>query len=400
MLKKCSVIAFFALSLCLGYEASQAQSPSAYALIRRPVFENPLIWKLTRQVANSAWSVDLFNNPVSASASYIMTPQRELWSAVSFDLDKGWNRIVYIEALDDWIRAYSSFGTGSCQFKWPQSIDVLAPCNDSGYSYYYYGYVADTRNNRIVRFRYDWRTANQFMICDQAITGLGLDRPVDLDLNDNASFWDIGEGQYADNYLWVVNAPGGAAYQIKRILTYNGQLKSTFGAYGCTGIPGQFCRITAIASGRSPYIVSAPYANNDHFYIADPGNNRIIWLIKTTNGETISWMREVPCGSGPIDLEVDAFGQVWALDRDAGKVTKYTYDLLPLCTFGSTGTGENQFMLPNAIGGHVGYLGAANLFGGVAHLSGGFPSIRLHSRRIHSNSSISIGTSRFPIYQL
>ncbi len=333
-----------------------SQTESEYALIRLPVFQNPPIWKITRSVTNTYWNIDLFSSPRSAAQSYIMTPSYDLWSGVSFHLDHAWNRIVYFEALDSWIRAYSSYGTGTCQFWWPKSLDALAPCNDVGFSIYYYIYVADTENDRIVKLQYDWPSQN--MICNSPIMGGGLDRPGDLDLNNGGTFWPS-----TDDYLWVLNVLNSRPSQIKRF-TIDGVLRSTFGDYGCDSVAGYFCHLTAIVSGRSDLLSDPydPYANNDHFYVADRGNNWIVWLIKLHNGETISWMTSTSTSSSIVDLEVDNFGQLWAVDRDAGMITKYTYDLFPLCTFGSSGTGENQFWQPISISNTGGYLASANMY--------------------------------------
>jgi hypothetical protein len=94
------------LLLCLVvYNIGLCQSQSQYALIRRPVFTNPLIWKLTKSVAWSEWGVQLFIDPASVAQSYIMSPSYELYSGTAFFLDNGWNRVVYSECLDDWIEA-------------------------------------------------------------------------------------------------------------------------------------------------------------------------------------------------------------------------------------------------------------------------------------------------------
>ncbi|MEW5994570.1 MAG: FlgD immunoglobulin-like domain containing protein [Candidatus Zixiibacteriota bacterium] len=354
MCKKPCRILVVVLLLAASYDLGLGQSQSDYALIRQPVFTNPLIWKLTRSVTNQYWNIDLFLYPRSSAQSFVMDPGYYLYSAVSFTLDKAWNRIIYIEALDDWIREYSSYGQGTCQVWWPRNLDAVVPCNEQYTSYYYYVYVADTHNDRIMRFRYNW--PNQFVECNTPITGGGLQWPADLDLNDGGSHWSVVE----DNYLWVVNAPNGSPHQIKRF-TVDGVLKSTFGEFGCDSVPGHFCKITAIASGRSAFMPE-PYTNNDHLYVADAGNNRVVWLIKWHGAETVSWMKEIPASAGVVDLEVDYFGQVWVVDREAGTLTKYTYDLFPLCVFGSTGTGENQFIRPISLSTPVGYLGNANMF--------------------------------------
>ena len=353
MRKKNILIIATLLLLAVASEPGLTQSESEYALIQQPVFKNPMIWKMTRDVTQTYWNIRLFSSPRASAQSYIMTPWHELYSAVSFTMDHSWNRMVYFECLDSWIRAYGSFGHETCQFWWPRGIDVLAPFDDEYAGFYYYVYIADTNNDRIVRLRYDWQ--NQLMICDNPITGNGLSYPYDLDLNDNGTFFPPG-----DDYLWVLDDQA----RIKRFST-EGVLYSTFSSYyGCDGLPGQFCRLTAIASGRSPFLTEPydQYANNDHLYVADPGNNRIVWLIKMTGGEMIQWIAETPATSSVVDLEVDSFGQLWALDQDNGVITKYTYDLFPLCTFGSSGTGENQFFKPISISTHGGYLGCGDMY--------------------------------------
>jgi hypothetical protein len=353
MTKRNHLVITLLLVVATSCEVGLAQSQSEYALIREPVFQNPLIWKLTRSVANSYWDIDLFSSPRSSAQSYIMSPSYELYTGVAFNLDYAWNRILYFECLDDWIRAYSSYGSGTCQLWWPKSLDVIAPCNDTAYYPYYFIYVVDTENDRIVRLIYQWQ--NQDMICNTPITGGALDRPVDIDLNNNFEFLN-----YTNDYLWVLNVVDGHSSQIKRF-TVDGVLRSTFGDYGCDGQAGYFCHLSAIISGRSAFL-SEPYANNDHFYVADVGNNRIVWLIKWHGAENISWMGEVSTSSSVVDLETDIYGHLWAVDQDAGMIAKYTYDLFPLCTFGSPGTGENQFWLPISISNTGGYLGCGNMY--------------------------------------
>lgn len=347
-----SLIVLVGLMLSISSCPIHAQSESEYALIRRPVFQNPMIWKLTKDVTNTYWDIDLFGFPRAAAQSYIMTPSYDLWSGVAFSLDRDWCRTVYFESLDYWIRDYGSYGSGTCQVWAPSSIDVLAPFDDSYYSEFYYIFIADTHNDRIVRQRYHWPT--QVMACYPPITGLGLSFPFDLDLNDNGTFFPP-----TGDYLWVLDDVA----RIKRIST-EGVLYSTWSSPGCEGLPGQFCRLTAIVSGRSPFMTEPyhPYANNDHLYVADAGNNRIVWLIRNAPSEVIGWYGETPTTSSIVDLEVDNFGQVWAVDQDNGMITKYTYDLYPLCTFGSTGIGDNQFIKPISASTHGGYLAAGDMY--------------------------------------
>lgn len=328
------------------------QSPSVYALIPLPVMENPTIWKMTKSLTNSLWGKNLFSNPYSASQSYVMDTLYNLYTGVSFELDHDWNRMIYSECKTNWIRAYGTFGSGTGQFNWPKSLDAHAPSDAYYYSYYYYIYIADTGNDRIVKLKYNWLEENQSISSDGMITGNGLDLPQDLDINNGFDFlW-----RYND-YLWILNGNS----QIKRYDLYEDTFMCTYGSYGSG--EGQFRHPTAVVSGRGPFIVNGdPYANNDHFYIADRGNNRLVWLIKTHAAENITWYKELYLDGDIIDLEVDNFGQVWAVDRSNGQFIKYTYDLIPLCTFGSSGFGENQFWKPVSISNTGGYLAGGNMY--------------------------------------
>ncbi len=352
--RKASVVGLIFLAVLITAEMGHCQSQSQYALLRKPVFKNPLIWKMTRSMTNTNWGVNLYARPLASAQSYIMDTSYYLHSAVSFDLDHAWNRIIYYECLDSWIRAYSTYGTGTCQLSWPRSLDVLAPFNDEWFSWYYYIYIADTENDRIVRLQYDWRPGYQYMICDGNITGGGLERPIDLDLHNGGTFWPE-----TDDYLWVLNG----SWQLKRF-TPDGVLHNTVAQAGCDSAVGSFCRPTAVVCGRNAFLVDPDdrYANDNNIYVADASNNRIAWLVKQPGGETVSWQKSVNSTSSIVDLEVDGFGQVWAVDRDNGMITKYTFDLYPLCTFGSTGIGENQFIGPTSLSSHCGYYGIGTMY--------------------------------------
>ncbi|MGB8658202.1 MAG: FlgD immunoglobulin-like domain containing protein [Candidatus Zixiibacteriota bacterium] len=335
------------------YEIGASQSQSQYALIRRPVFEDPLVWRLTKNFTWSEWGTQLFVDCQSVAQSYVMTPppQPQLLSAVSFHLDNGWNRMLYQECLANWIYAFGQRGSGNNQFLWPTKLDAHALCNYQGYTDLYFIFVADASNNRIVKLRY----ACDYQIMDWlgTITGGGLDFPTDVDINDGGTFL-----ANSDDYLWVLNGQ-----QIKRF-TPDGVLRNTYGTYGCnpSGI-GNFCRPTAVVCGKTPFAFER-FSNDNDIYVADDGNHRIVWLSKNPYNETITWNKSLPLPSNSriADLETDSYGQVWAVDHDNGRIYKYTYDLYPLCYFGSFGTGDNQFYYPASFSNTGGYLGCEDAF--------------------------------------
>jgi hypothetical protein len=357
MIKKISLISILLIFSSGFFMNVFSQSQSEYALIRRKVMEYPEIWKMTKSEAMTQFDgKQLFINPLSTSQSYIMDPSYFLYSGVAFDLDNGWNRMLYSECLDDWIRAYGTYGSGSGQFSWPKRLECEAICNQDYWSAYYYIFVADASNDRIVKLRYDWRFENQTIINDGVISGNGLELPLDIDINNGFDFYPV-----TNDYLWVLNGNS----QIKRF-TFDGTLKNTYGSYG-SGVD-QFCRPTAIVSGRH-YALSYPYepfANTNYFYVADRGNNRIVWLYKSPGSEAIIWIGETNTDRDIVDLETDIFGHIWAVDRTNGQIIKYLMQaggiLFPLCTFGSSGYGENQFWKPVSLSNTGGYLGCGNVY--------------------------------------
>jgi len=343
-------IAILLLYAIMGSTVS-AQCTSNNALIRCTVFENPPIGKLTRGETMSHWDIGLFGNPRDAAQSYIMSPTGELQTACTFFSDIDWARMTYLECLDDWIRVFRPTDDSIGMMNMPLSIDAYTVSDDQYFLYNYYIFIADSHNNRIIRLLYNW--AETSLAYDGAISNISLYHPIDVDINNNFTFYPN-----TGDYLWVLDDQGHA----KRF-SLDGNLFSTYGTMGCTGAVGEFCNPTAIVSGRSSQLV-APYdryANNDHFYIADKGNQRIVWLIKNHVLEDILWYREVQSSRSIIDLEIDAFGQLWAVDVFESKIYKYTYNLFPLCTFGSRGIDNNQLLSPNNISNTGGFYGCGNM---------------------------------------
>jgi len=351
LFKKIVLIWFIPLAMLFPNATAHCQSQSQFALIQRPVFENPLISKLTRNETNTLWGVDLFGNSPSAAQSYIMTPGYELWSATSFHLDNIWNRMLFQECLANWIFAFGEPGSGIGQFLWPSRLDAHAPCGYDGYDTLYHIFVADAANDRIVKLSWDW--VDWEMAWLGTITGGGLDQPEDLDINNGGTFFPT-----SDDYLWVLNG-----HEIKRF-TVGGTLMHTYGSYECDpeGV-GNFCRPTAVVCGRSPS-GDELYSNNNYIYVADDGNQRLVWLSKHPYFEFITWQKSLslPLDARIVDLEADIFGQIWAVDKDNGRIYKYTYDVYPLCYYGSFGTGENQFYYPLSFSNTAGYLGCGNVY--------------------------------------
>jgi hypothetical protein len=331
------------------HESGLSQSHSDYALIRKPLFINPDVYKLTKSFTEQEWGIQLFMNSPCAAGGYVITPTYEQWTSTTFHIDHGWNRLTYQEYMDNWIRTYGLRGSGTNQLLWPRAVDAHALCNSQGYTHFYFIFVMDTGNDRIVKFRYDWQYQNMDWL--GTMGGEDLKLPTDLDLNNAGTFL-----ANSDDFLWVLDC-----HQIKRF-TMDGVLRNTCGGYGCSGEEAQFCRPSAVVCGRSGFSTEVydRYANTRDIYVADPGNQKIVRL--TRPDETMVWLKDIAAGPSIVDLEADNFGHIWAVDRNNGRIIKYTDDLFPLCTFGSEGAGENEFWRPSGISNAGGYLGLGDTF--------------------------------------
>jgi hypothetical protein len=354
MLVKKSIILIFLLSSLVLTATAYSQSESDSALHRRPIFTSPLTYKLSKSYTKTYWGTQLFINSRSSILQYVThNPYEELISNATFHIDHAWNRMVYEEYGKPWIRAYGNQGSGTEEFLWPRSFDVQSFCDPWLRGRYYRIFVADTDNKRIACIEYDY--TDESIVWDRTITHNDLGLPTDLNINNSGTFVFC-----FDDYLWVLDG-----YQIKCFDMFN-NLRISYGTYGCSGYAGQFCSPTAVVCGRS-YIPESPEvdpnADNRYIYVADPGNDRIVWLEKEPQSYNINWMGTVStAGSHIVDLEVDNFGQVWAVDRDNGFLIKYTYDLFPLCTYGTTPpAGECQFYWPLGISCAGGYWGCGNI---------------------------------------
>lgn len=210
-------------------------------------------------------------------------------------------------------------------------------------------FVADPSNRRIIRMRYNWQTTA--LEWQGTISNIDLRLPTDIELHNGGTFLND-----ADDYFWVVDG-----YRIRRF-TLDGVLHNTYGTCGPGG-QGEFYGVKAVACGRSNFLSSPyePYANNNYIYVADCGHKRIVWLEKDASGENITWKGEVASSKYIWDIEADNFGQIWAIDADSMTVTKYTYDLFPLCTYSSPGVGDNKVYRPMDILNIGGYLGCGNV---------------------------------------
>lgn len=336
-------LVFIIILIFILAQSGKAQGLSENALLQRRIFADPDVWHLTKSYANSEWGVDLYAYPTSVSMVYIIdSTNGYVYSAMSFTSDYAFHRIVYSETYSDWIRAYGSFGSSIGHFNSPSGIVAFNRPEGDWQSHHIY--VADTWNNRIYGFSYDWNTATVY--APYEITGGGLVLPKDLDINNGGEF-----GNASNDRLWVANGD----YTIKKF-DLNGNLLLTF---------GYFSDLRGIACGRSyftdpppPY---EPFANNNYIYVID--GREICQFLEDPPGN-IQYVRSVvigpqcnpPCPwpERMTSIDVDNVGQVWTTvvdtQNETSRIDKYTPDLDLLCSFNAGGIFNRLRSFSNAGG--------------------------------------------------
>lgn len=253
--------------------------------------------KLTKKVCEDSLGASLFSLcPTGIEFAMIGGKQ------VTLATDGAWHRVIYSVSTGDAIEKIEALEG----FKTPQGI---SGGNDGLF------YVADAGNNRIVRLYY----TNEILYWEQAIGTGELNYPADVK-------------RYGDK-IYVADTYN------SRIIRYGlyGENPLYYGSDGL-GV-GQF----RLPRGITKY--------GNYIYIADTYNRRIVRLQETASGFVWLNSKTVPgAGTEIVDLEVDSHGYVYGVDRLNSRILKFSPDLSEfIASFGSYGTGPDQFKFPKAI---------------------------------------------------
>jgi len=126
---------------------AQTQSDNALKRFRIRIGAggNPDLWEINKSWSNSAIDRDLFHNPRTGVFLYTKNGDGSLRSSIFAVLDQSWNRMLYYNVPQDWIKAFGSWGRGDCQVRWPRAMAAHVISPD-----FYDVYIADTENDRVV----------------------------------------------------------------------------------------------------------------------------------------------------------------------------------------------------------------------------------------------------------
>ena len=297
------------VSFAFVAESSSSQSQSQYALIKWKIFVDPDVWELNQSIAQEAFNVNLFSYP--RTGVYVFDWNVYTDSARSTFLgvvDPDWNRVVYTALTDITAYAFGSFGSNAGQFRWPESIAAHAISDGWTSDGFYDVYIADTYNNRICRAVY----TPPSLVAATPITGNGLYCPRDVSIDNGQSY-----RPNTDDKIWVLNGNN-------RLLNF---------AYD-----GNFIRSVSLPVGCVATAV-AYSLYNEFVYVADSANDKIYrYGYLPPLGTFVKHSLEGVASNSVVDIQIDAFGYVWALDSTS-LITKYDRDLTTLCYFYQ----DNQF---------------------------------------------------------
>ncbi len=255
-------------------------------------------------------------------------------SAYEFATDWRWNRILFGNK-DIYINTFQNEAHGG--LAGPSGLDVDPQGNL---------FVADALNLRVLLLHFDPATRSVSYMGEAAYPSAFLGVPVDV-------AWDgrLGPLSGGDAYFYVVSSLSRVSYW-----HWNGvpNLDWQYGARG-TGV-GQFTQPKGVCVGHALGANGGTVFTAD-FYVADAGNNRLVWLRRNENN-TVTWVLSVTLAQSgvPVDCTVDHFGNVYVADQQNSRILKYTANLGLLATYGTYGRGAanlNTLSHPHAI--HVVY---------------------------------------------
>ncbi|MGB9722248.1 MAG: FlgD immunoglobulin-like domain containing protein, partial [bacterium] len=260
--------------------------------------------KITSAIVHQKLEKELFNIPQGVGYMLGIGGKK-----IAFCVDEGWHRVVYTKEDANWIKAWGDWSTGNDGFRFPIGVTK---------DWYRNIYVADAGNGRIVKLCYNIDNDELEFVTTFPIGGQG-------------SVWDI---DFEDGEFFVTDPVNHRIYK----LSETGAILVSYGEYGSD--IGQFKRPRGIA------------AFWDNIYIADAGNNRIVWL--EDKGDHFEWrgIRYLTEFHWPDlwDVEVDGGGYIYVVDRLNCHILKFAPYLNGLLlVFGEKGAGLNQFCYPGFI---------------------------------------------------
>ncbi len=333
----------------------------------------------TKEFTQEEWGVDLFSNPVDGKMYFQSAGiyfEKEWYYKIGVVVDKAWNRIVlgrlmYTEDGDfvgysDEKWAFCNYGSGDKQLNSPEAVAITYSSTNSVNVY-----IADTGNNRIVKFRisldYGTILSHDYFY---ATSHGGFNWPVDVEV------YSTNNLNPNDDELWIVDKYN---HRIVRMDATNGNVLETIGSFGSGD--HQLNAPTAISLNHTDGTWLSSYS----VLIADNGNNRLV--VHSYNGIFGIFNFSAPTNITSVHFYGD---QNWyAVDRLNHKIYRgmlLLWSVYQDAEFGEYGAGDNRFRFPVylcipdllSVGDNGGFVGQNNIvvgeswtnFSGVKYYNG------------------------------
>ncbi len=231
-----------------------------------------------------------------------------------FGLNTGRCEIIFNTSIYE-ASLYGSCGSGSGEFREPMGIAADEDGNV---------FVADTGNDRIVRLLYKNDTLRWIKVFGS--TGPGerqLDHPTAVALGPSGTLYVCDRGNDRVVVMTSVGEP---------VRVIDGDEER--------GIRLERPGALAVVEGEDPWIARG----RDFMVVSDRGGERLLRMTREGRIERVLDARELPVSDARFgSLAIDFYGNVYAIDREGGRIHKLDRDLRYVTSFGGSGTGDREF---------------------------------------------------------
>jgi flagellar hook assembly protein FlgD len=329
-----------------------------------------VVGKLTRSYTRTELSSDLFATLGTVASFSYPDPDTQDKVSVVVALDPGTNRIVYTTSYqgETKISDFGGYGSALNQFNAPTDL-AIGQVNV---------YVADAGNHRVSVLTW---------IADSGTPGLKRTMAAMFTIPGGSDFrypdqlaWDDNgtPSNSVDDVIWVLDRGWGVVVGYHIVYTGVGPNYWTYSHYVTLDLDQLFpatnrrfpISLTKARAYSSPS-EAATYCTTD-LIVYDAANNCFMRVsVPRITGEITSPSSQVTCSTSPnpfpalvyTRLAADAWGNVHALDRVEGSLTKFSPTLAYVGSYGSRGTGglgTQQMLSPNSLVFHMDNTPGAN----------------------------------------
>jgi len=269
--------------------------------------------------------------------------QTKCQQSVFISTDPAWNRILWGQSANNFLRLYGTGGTpaeGAGHFLRPLGVDMSRREGE-----WHVGFIADAGNNRVavIAVGYTCRCVRWLGTLDGSESGTPLSNPHDVAW-DHADTWTL-----ADDRVFIADTDNNrvVVYQVN-LNPVGGTMTKTYEAsFGSQGSgPAQFTRPRGITARSFSETFQVPWGTvtivSTDVYVSDTDNRRVaFWSYGSGSANAVAQTASI-AGSEFVGITRDYYGDVIVADRARDVLVKYagytSAPFLQLKTYGGTGS--------------------------------------------------------------